>query len=224
MIEVMRDFKSMRKLEHGFGRMEMAFLILLTAVFLVGVVFLVDRGVSSLGSQGGSAALQDKGQRLIGKLESLLQDARAFVAEERAPLWDLEEKSENGGSRRAVVFLADLDGDGKTGGFRAEGATGLEQVELFRTAPDTPRLLVDVVESPGGQPKEVSLTGFLDTGNPRAFNVEYVLTGDTRQTTPVSVSVDRVKISVVLAEGGRARRFEKTINLGFAPVGFTSAP
>ena len=106
-----------RRFERGFISLDMILLLVILAVFLVGVVGLTARGVSSFKPAKGSAEIREEADRLLDRLEAMVTGAKAVSPDARSG---------------SLAFAADLDGSGGTVKVAGSAAvlSGLEVVLL----------------------------------------------------------------------------------------------
>ena len=149
----------------GFTGPEMAFLLFVVALFLAGTVWVVNSAIVKSHPMGKSDVAGRDAERALDRIESLVKTARAFEDPQRAPLAGSWTHGQTG-----LMFFGDLDGDPKTGAFKAMGQTGLEQVRMYRRGD---RLVVEVKEAPGAEPRTVVLLDNLSPGDPGAFTSSF---------------------------------------------------
>ncbi len=140
----------------GFTYPEMAFLLLVVAIFLAGTVWVCSGAVTKLRPSGRVGKADREGERTMDRLEDLLGSARKFFHPEGATGSTAGKFISND-----LDFLADLDGDPATGRFVLDGARGFERVLIYCRGSI---LFAKVYSSPGGAPREVVLTRGLAVG------------------------------------------------------------
>ena len=134
--------------------------VLLVLALFAGIVWLVADGVSSFGGNNSDQAAGE-GASLMKRVGALVKCTR--MINDPLPLVD----------SRKYDFLADIDGDPRTGGFGAPGyGKGLERVVIYRSLERSTELIVDVYTVPHRRPDSVVLTRNLDPSEPDAFKID----------------------------------------------------
>lgn len=148
----------------GFTYPEMAFLLLVLALFLGGTVWVASGAVVKSHPFRKSEGAGKEGEAAMNKIAALVKSARRFYCE--------RSKSERGGlvfASESLDFLADLDSDSKTGSYRTGDTRGLERVLIARAGAS---VTVSVHSSPAASPSVVVLTSDLPPGDGGAFKTE----------------------------------------------------
>jgi hypothetical protein len=205
--------------KEGFSTVEMLLLLISVAVFLLGVVALVSRGVSSVQPSKGEAEMNREATRLLDRIQALVEGARAISTLPGA---------NPGLENTRLLFLADLDGSGgqvrlKEGGTGIE-STGLETVAMMRSNAGsmiqeipTGRNLYVTVWGDSPKASQILLTSMLDPSDGRAFIVGFTQ-GEAKQTDVGEAAagaqrVTAVRVSVRLRLRGELRQYARPIHL-----------
>lgn|GEM_PF-5245012 len=193
---------NVRHLERGFISLDMILLLVILAAFLVGVVGLTARGVSSFQPAKGSAEIREEADRLLDRLEAMVTGAKAV--------------SPNRSRSGPFAFVADLDGSGGTVRVARSAAelSGLEVVLLERPSEGS-RKLVAAVRGDGSSTGDmVVLTKMLDPRSPHAFAAVCILVEKVGSNTKhPGASVGSVRFSVRLASSGESGTFTRLVRL-----------
>jgi hypothetical protein len=193
------------------GLMLPVFTVALVLALFAGIVLLVADGVSSF-SSGSNGRIAREGAGLMERIGALIRCTR--VINEPIPLV----------GSRSYDFLADIDGDPRTGRFGDTGyGKGLERVVIYRSGGRSTELTVAVYTVPHGRPNSAVLTRNLDPGDPDAFSIDCTFESHARN---VESSVQknrlyeypvRVRVSLVLGplkgEAAGSRKFSEVIPL-----------
>lgn len=136
------------------------FTVALVLALFAGIVWLVADGVSSFnGNSNGQVA--GEGASLMKRVGALIRCTR--VINDTLPLV----------GSRTYDFLADIDGDTRTGRFGVPGyGKGLERVVIYRSGEKSTELRVDVYTAPGQRPRSIVLTRDLDSNDSQAFGID----------------------------------------------------
>ena len=187
------------------------FTVALVLALFAGIVWLVADGVSSFnGNNNGQVA--GEGASLMKRVGELINCTR--VINDPLPLV----------GSRSYDFLADIDGDPRTGGFGAPGyGKGLERVVIYRPGESSTELRVDVRTAPGQSPRSTVLTGDLDSNDPGAFGIDCMLESPvkngetTSQRSQLEEKPVRVGVTLVLGplegETAGSQKCKKVIRL-----------
>jgi hypothetical protein len=191
-----------RRFERGFISLDMILLLVILAAFLVGVVGLTARGVSSFQPAKGSAEIREEADRLLDRLEAMVTGAKAVS-------WNMSRSG-------SFAFVADLDGSGGTVKVARSSAelSGLEVVLLERPSESSRKLVAVVRGDDSSTGDTVTLTTMLDPRSPHAFVAVPVL-GEKPDTNTESsgASVGSVRFSVRLASSGESGTFTRLVRL-----------
>ena len=203
----------------GFTYAEMAFLLLVVALFLVGIVWVVNAAIVKSHPLGKSDTAGRDAERALDKIEALLKTARVFAYDGRAlrpGLWTPQQGS--------LDFLGDLDGDSGTGSYRAGGEKGLERVIIYR---QDRSLVVSVKSSPAAPPSTVVLLKGLSPRD-QAFSGSFrvaasgavkitVGTGAALAGTS-AIRADRIRVSITTGVGGNRLLLDRQMGLPLTPA------
>lgn len=195
------------EISRGFTIGEMVFLLLLTGVFLVGVVWIVDSGVGALGSVENEETAGGEAEEVLVKIGALVTDGRAAFLSRQSP-------------ESVIDILVDLDGDDGTGGYSVGETKGLERVKVARGQSGGNSLVAEVYEYPGREPDEVLLTESLQGGDPDAFRVDYMVGEEHLGTKEITDGreVTGMSVSLSLVVKGAAERARRSFQFRNAPI------
>jgi len=191
-----------RHFERGFISLDMILLLVILAAFLVGVVGLTARGVSSFQPAKGGAEIRDEADRVLDRLEAMVTGAKAV--------------SPNSSRSGSFAFVADLDGSGGTVKVARSAAElhGLEAVLLERPSESSRKLIAVVRGGDSSAGGTVTLTTMLDPRSPHAFVAVCILgekPGSNAKNSTASVGT--VRFSVRLASSGESGTFTRLVRL-----------
>lgn len=193
------------------GLLVPVFTVALVLALFAGIVWLVADGVSSFnGNNNGPVA--GEGASLMKRVGELINCTR--VINDPLPLV----------ASRSYDFLADIDGDTRTGQFGVPGyGKGLESVVIYRSGEKSTELRVDVYTAPGQSPRSSVLTTDLDSNDAEAFGIDCTLESPakngetTNQRSQLYEKPVRISVALVLGprEGEAAgnRKFREVIRL-----------
>jgi hypothetical protein len=187
------------------------FTVALVLALFAGIVWLVADGVSSFNGNN-NGQVSGEGASLMKRVGELINCTR--VINDPLPLV----------GSLSYDFLADIDGDPRTGGFVAPGyGKGLERVVIYRPGESSTELRVDVRTAPGQSPRSAVLTGDLDPNDPGAFGIDCKLESPVNngETTGQKSQLDEkpVRVGVTLVLGPRegetagSQKYKKVIRL-----------
>gem|GEM_PF-1736311 len=208
----------------GFTYPEMAFLLIVLALFLAGTVWVVNGAIVKSHPLGKNDSAGREADKALDRIESMVKAARQFDYHGilKAPGW----------SRGAdnLDFLADLDGDPKTGSYEValnDGGVvrGLERVVIARRGT---ALVTYVYSRDGSAPQSVVLFKELGPGDRQAFQVRFRVdrtagppaslpASNTSAVSP-SLVATAVRVSITTGLGGNRLVIERGIGLLARPV------
>jgi hypothetical protein len=165
------------------------FTVALVLALLAGIAWQVADGVSSFNGKS-NGRVTGEGASLMNRVEALIKSTR--VINDPLPLI----------GSRSYDFLADVDGDNRTGTFEAPGQEkGLERVVIYRPSERSAELRVEVRTVPDGSPSSTVLTRDLDSNDPRAFSVDCKLESPVKngETTNRKSGLSEKPVSVTVA-------------------------
>jgi len=205
----------------GFTYPEMVFLLLVVAVFLVGIVWVVNAAILKSHPLGKSDTAGRNAERALDRIEALVRTARIIALQSppvRAGNWTA--------GQGVLTFLGNLDGDTQTGSYSVGDDKGLEHVSVYHRGT---ALVVSVKSTPATAPSTVVLLEDLSPSDPRAFtasfrvaaagvtNVKVAWSGTSSVTIP-AVRADRARVSVTTGVGGSRLLVDRTIGLPAQPA------
>lgn len=204
----------------GFTYPEMAFLLLVVALFLVGIVWVVNAAIVKSHPLGKSDVAGRDAERALDRIEALLKTARVFAYDGRAVrpgLWTPEQG--------VLTFLGDLDGDPETGSYVAGEQKGLERVVIYR---QDRSLIVSVKSAPAAPASKVVLLRELSPRDPEAFSGRFRvaasgavnITVGTRAAAAVfsAMRADQIRVSIATGVGGSRLLLDRQIGLPLEPA------
>lgn len=199
----------------GFTYPEMAFLLFVIALFVVGTVWVSSKAVTTSHPLGKSETVGKEAERAMDRIAFLVSSGRTFFyGKDSAKTTELQFVSED------LDFLADLDGDRNTGGFRVAGQLGFERVFIAAQGSD---LTVMVYSSPGAVPRSVVLTGDMAPMNAKPFRVTLHAVRSAKQARGAAkeaseqLAVSEVDVRMTTASRGSRLVVSRTIATGWEP-------
>lgn len=209
----------------GFTYPEMAFLLIVLALFLAGTVWVVNGAIVKSHPLGKNDSAGREADKALDRIESMVKAARQFdyTGELKAPGPGLVAGS--------LDFLADLDGDPQTGSYEVvlkNGSVvkGLERVVI---APRGISLVTYVYSRPGAVPGAVVLLKNLSPGDKQAFLVRFQVAGSAESTEPAlpasgnattarpDLVATAVRVSITTGLGGSRLVIERGTGLPARP-------
>jgi hypothetical protein len=211
----------------GFTYPEMAFLLAVIALFLVGTVWVVNGAIVKSHPLGKSDRAGSETERALDRIESMVRAARQFYYTGR-----LTAEMRWGPAADSLDLLADLDGDPNTGSFEASSQgrveKGLERAVIFSRGA---ALVVQVYSGSFARPRTVVLLDNLSPGDDGGFKASFRI--EERQAPksrePGSVIAENivvarpaldataVRVSITTGLGGSRLVIGRTIELPARP-------
>jgi hypothetical protein len=211
--------KSYSNSKKGFTNPEMAFLLLVLALFLTGTVWVVNTAIAKSHLLGKSDRVGSEVERALDRVEAMVRTARVFDAPGkpvRAGAWTPGENK--------IEFLGDIDGDANTGSYVVGEQTGLELVSIARRGNS---LVASVLTTPGAAARAVVLLTDLSPADPEAFASSFhveksrvtMTLGMETVTVPLNGHVTgEMQVSIVTVIGGSHLVFGRSIGLPQRPA------
>jgi hypothetical protein len=211
----------------GFTYPEMAFLLAVIALFLVGTVWVVNGAIVKSHPPGKSDRAGSEAERALDRIESMVRAARQFYYTGR-----LTAEMRWGPAADCLDLLADLDGDPNTGSFEASSQgrveKGLERVVIFSRGA---ALVAQVYSGPGAVPRTVVLLNDRSPGDDRPFKASFRIEEQKapKSAAPGSVVAENtvvartaldataVRVSITTGLGGSRLVIGRTIGLPARP-------
>jgi len=205
----------------GFTWPEMVFLLFVVAVFLVGVVWVVNAAIVKSHPLGKSDTAGRNAERALDRIEALVMTSRVFALDShpvRAGRWTA--------GQGILTFLGNLDGDAETGSYSVGDEKGLEHVTIYRQGAS---LVVSVKSAPAAAPSTVVLLKDLNPLDPEAFTASFRVSasGATKlkvggnaaaSVTIPAMRADETRVSVTTGVGGSRLLLDRSIGLPAEPA------